>query len=91
MFFIWVGFEYCCKLWLRKEKYNINRLEIVKIFVLLNKDLKIIMLKDIVVNIYENMNEDMRNFCREVDIIMIIKNKIEKLDWKILEWNGFIS
>lgn len=58
---------------------------------MLNKDLKIIMLKDIVVNIYENMNEDMRNFCREVDIIMIIKNKIEKLDWKILEWNGFIS
>lgn len=49
--------------------------EIAKILTLPDKDSKITMQKDTVAKMCDNMNEDMANFTREIETIIIIKNK----------------
>lgn len=38
------------------------------------------MLKDRVVNMYSNMNKNMGNYSREMETILIVKNRREMLD-----------
>lgn len=52
--------------------------QITKIWVLLDKDSEITMLKDIVANLYNNIIEDIGNFCTEVKTAVLMKNKREK-------------
>lgn len=73
-------------LWLTVKKRNRNTKRHKKSQDLgIIKDSKITMLKDRVVNMYSNMNKNIGNYSREMETILIVKNRREMLDWKISE------